>query len=73
VLGRKRVAPVIPASLVVVLLGIGVVELLDLDVDIVGPIEGGLPSFGLPEDVDYGALAAGGVAVMLVGSRRGWS
>ena len=71
VLGLKRVAPVVPASLVVVLIGIGVVELLDLDVDIVGPIDGGLPSFGLPEDVDYGALAAGGVAVMLVGFAEG--
>ena len=39
--------------------------------DIVGPIDGGLPSFGLPEDVDYGALAAGGVAVMLVGFAEG--
>ena len=46
-------------------------ELLDLDVDIVGHIDGGLPSFGLPEDVDYGALAAGGVAVMLVGFAEG--
>ena len=59
------------ASLVVVLIGIGVVELFGLDVDIVGPIDGGLPSFGLPEDVDYGALAAGGVAVMLVGFAEG--
>ena len=38
--------PIVPGSLVAVLLGIAVVELFDLDVDIVGHIDGGLPSFG---------------------------
>lgn len=71
VIGLRRVAPAIPASLVAVLGGIAVVQLLDLDIDIVGHIDGGLPSFGLPEDVDYGALAAGGIAVMLVGFAEG--
>jgi len=70
VLGLRRYVPAVPGSLVAVLLGIGVVEVLDLDVAIVGHIDGGLPSFGVP-DADYGALAAGGVAVMLVGFAEG--
>jgi MFS superfamily sulfate permease-like transporter len=72
VLGLRRLAPAVPGSLVVVLLGIVVVELFGLDshgLDIVGHIEGGLPSFGLPDvgASDYGALAAGAIGVMLVG------
>jgi sulfate permease, SulP family len=69
VLGLRRFAPVVPGSLVAVLLGILLVELFDLDVDIVGPIDSGLPSFGLPDAgaSDYGALAAGAIGVMLVG------
>ena len=76
VLGLKEVAPVVPGSLVAVLLGIVAVELFDLDdhgVAIVGQIESGLPSFGLP-DVDthrYLDLAASGVGVMLVGFAEG--
>lgn len=36
---------------------------------VVGPIKSGLPSFGLPDvrASDVGALAAGGIGVMLVG------
>jgi sulfate permease, SulP family len=72
VLGLKRVAPVVPGSLVAVLLGIALVELLDLDehgLDIVGTIDAGLPSLGLPDAGlgDYGDLAAGAIGVMLVG------
>ncbi|MDA0183437.1 SulP family inorganic anion transporter [Solirubrobacter phytolaccae] len=70
VLGLRRFVPGVPGSLVAVLLGIGVVQVLDLDIAIVGHIDGGLPSFGVP-DADYGALAAGGVAVMLVGFAEG--
>jgi sulfate permease, SulP family len=73
VLGLRRVAPVVPGSLAAVLLGIAAVEVLDLKVDIVGHIDGGLPSFGLPDLSlhQYGQLASGGVAVMLVGFAEG--
>lgn len=70
VIGLRRLAPGVPGSLVAVLAGIAAVQALDLDIDIVGHIDGGLPSFGVP-DADYGALAAGGVAVMLVGFAEG--
>ena len=58
-----------PGSLAAVLLGIVLVELLGLDVDIVGEIDSGLPSLGLPDASasDYGALAAGAIGVMLIG------
>ena len=48
----KRVAPVVPGSLVAVVFGILVVVLFGVDrkgVEIVGTIEGGLPSFGIPD------------------------
>ena len=51
-LGLRRFAPVVPGSLVAVALGIVAVELFDLDdhgVAIVGHIDGGLPSLGLPD------------------------
>jgi SulP family sulfate permease len=69
VLGLRRAAPAVPGSLVAVLLGIALVKLFDLDVDIVGHIDSGLPSFGLPDASasDYGSLAAGAVGVMLIG------
>ena len=73
VLGLRRVAPVVPGSLAAVLLGIAAVAALDLNVDIVGHIDGGLPSFGFP-DVSlhqFGQLASGGIAVMLVGFAEG--
>jgi sulfate permease, SulP family len=76
VVGLRRIAPIVPGSLVAVALGVGAVDLLDLDhhgVAIVGPIASGLPSVGLP-DVglhDFGSLAAGGIAVMLVGFAEG--
>ena len=76
VLGLRRFAPAVPASLVAVALGVIAVELLGLDdhgVDIVGSIEAGLPPLGLP-DVDagtYGDLAAGAVGIALVGFAEG--
>jgi high affinity sulfate transporter 1 len=76
VLVLKRVAPVVPGSLVVVLLAIGAVSLFDLDqhgLEIVGHIDSGLPSFGLP-DVPahrYLDLAGAAVGVMLVGFAEG--
>lgn len=76
VLGLKRLAPVVPGSLVAVLVGIAVVELFDLADDgvaIVGAIESGLPSVGLP-DVglsDYLDLVPAAAGVMLIGFAEG--
>jgi high affinity sulfate transporter 1 len=72
VLGLKRWLPVVPGSLVAVLLGIVAVHLLNLDqhgVKIVGPIQSGLPSFGLPDVAahSYLDLAPAAIGVMLVG------
>lgn len=72
----KRVAPVIPGSLLVVFLGIAAVEVFDLNhhgVEIVGHIDGGLPSLGFPNVSfdDLGQLSAGAIGVMLVGFAEG--
>ncbi len=73
VLGLKLYARGVPASLVVVLLGIFAVSLFDLDVAIVGQIESGLPSFGLPDVAadEYLDLAAAAIGVMLIGLMEG--
>jgi sulfate permease, SulP family len=77
VVGLRRFAPAVPASLVAVALGIVVVNVFDLDqhgVAIVGHIESGLPSIGLPHGVslsDYLATAASAFGVMLVGFGEG--
>jgi SulP family sulfate permease len=76
VLGLKRAAPVVPASLVAVLLGIVAVAIFDLDkhgLEIVGHIDSGLPSLGTPKVTltNLGDLAAGGIGVMLVGFAEG--
>jgi high affinity sulfate transporter 1 len=76
VVGLKEALPVIPGSLVAVLLGILAVVLFGLDehgVAIVGQIESGLPSLGLPDAQfeDYLSLNAGAVGVMLVGFAEG--
>jgi high affinity sulfate transporter 1 len=73
VLGLKKYAPVVPASLVAVLLGIAAVSVFDLDVAIVGPVDSGLPSFGLPDvpASDYLDLVAAAVGVMLIGFMEG--
>jgi MFS superfamily sulfate permease-like transporter len=76
VLGLRRVAPGVPGSLVAVAVGIVLVEVFSLQdhgVDIFGTIKSGLPTLGVP-DVglhDFGALAAGGIGVMLVGFAEG--
>ena len=72
VLGLKRWLPVVPGSLVTVLLGIAAVHLFSLaehGVEIVGPIQSGLPSFGLPNVSahSYLDLAPAAIGVMLVG------
>jgi SulP family sulfate permease len=76
VVGIRRVAPVVPGSLVAVVFGIVVVALFDMDrkgVEIVGTIKGGLPSLGFP-DVrlrDYLNLVPSAVGVALVGFAEG--
>lgn len=76
VLGLKRVAPRVPASLVVVGLGVLAVTLFSLDehgVSIVGTIESGLPAVGFPDIPfgDYGRLAGAAVGVAFVGFAEG--
>jgi high affinity sulfate transporter 1 len=76
VLGLKRWLPVVPASLVTVLLGIAAVHLFDLDrhgVEIIGKIQSGLPSLGLPDVAwhNYLDLVPAAFGVMLVGFAEG--
>jgi SulP family sulfate permease len=77
VLGLRHGAPLVPGALVAVILGSAAVALFNLDDDgvvIVGNIEGGLPSFGLPDVAarsDYFQLAAGGAAIVLVAFAEG--
>ncbi|HEX6867279.1 MAG TPA: SulP family inorganic anion transporter, partial [Candidatus Limnocylindrales bacterium] len=71
VVGFKEALPVVPGSLVAVAVGIGAVTMFDLDaqgVAIVGPIQGGLPTFGLPDvaPVDYLTLSSAALGVALV-------
>jgi high affinity sulfate transporter 1 len=70
--GLPRLARAIPGPLVAVVLGIGAVELFDLGahgVLIVGSIDPGLPSLGIPDvGLDrFGGLMAAALGVMLVG------
>lgn len=76
VLLLRRFVPRAPAPLIVVILGIVAVSLLNLDakgVDIVGHIDAGLPSLGLPDLAwsDYTGLAGSAVGVLLVGFAEG--
>jgi SulP family sulfate permease len=76
VVGLRRAAPSVPGSLVAVALAVVAVKLLDLDehgVAIVGQIDSGLPSVGLPDVAagDYGRLAGAAIGVMLVGFAEG--
>ncbi len=77
VLGLRRWLPLVPGSLVAVLLGIAAVSVLDLvekGVEIVGAIESGLPSVGLPQGRgldDYLLLIGAAVGVVLVGFAEG--
>jgi sulfate permease, SulP family len=76
VLLLRRWLPLVPGSLVAVLLGIAAVALLDLEakgVAIVGPIDAGLPRLGLPDAgaTDYLTLVGAAVGVLLVGYAEG--
>jgi sulfate permease, SulP family len=76
ILVLKRYLPLVPASLVVVLAGIAAVALFGLDdegLEIVGPIESGLPTFALPDvGLDhYLALVGPAVGVLLIGFAEG--
>jgi SulP family sulfate permease len=76
VLALRRFAPALPAPLVAVAFGIVAVYALNLQhhgVKIVGHIDGGLPSFGLPgvPSGDYLKLAGPAVGIMLVGFAEG--
>nr|WP_271212835.1 SulP family inorganic anion transporter [Rhodococcus wratislaviensis]GLK39583.1 sodium-independent anion transporter [Rhodococcus wratislaviensis] len=77
VLGFKRWLPLLPGSLLAVLLGIAAVTVFGLDgrgVDIVGHIDSGLPSVGLPDGVgfdDYIDLLGPAVGVLLIGFAEG--
>ncbi len=77
VLGFKRWLPLVPGSLLAVLLGIAAVAVFGLDgrgVDIVGHIDSGLPSVGLPDGVgfdDYIDLLGPAVGVLLIGFAEG--
>ena len=77
VLGLKRWLPILPGSLIAVLLGIAAVAVLDLEargVAIVGQIESGLPALGLPAGTsgrDYLQLVGPAVGLLLVGFAEG--
>ena len=75
-LALRRFLSAVPGALVVVVLSIVLVKVFDLDehgLAVIGSIDSGLPSFGLPDASasDYGALAAGAIGVMLVGFAEG--
>jgi SulP family sulfate permease len=77
VLGLRRFAPLVPGSLVAVILGVIAVKLFDLadeGVDIVGDIASGLPELGTPDGVgfnDYLRAAGAAAGIMLVGFAEG--
>jgi high affinity sulfate transporter 1 len=76
VLGLRRVAPIVPASLVAVVFGVVVVKLFDLEqhgVEIVGHIKSGLPHLGLPtiHSGDLFGLSSAAAGVMLIGFAEG--
>ncbi len=77
VLGLRRAAPRIPASLVAVAAGVAAVLLFDLDshgVEIVGNIDSGAPDLGFPSGFSFGDardLIPGSIGIALVGFAEG--
>ncbi len=74
VVGLKMWNPVVPASLVAVLLGILAVHLFGLEgVATVGAIKSGLPSFGIPEvsGSDFLSLLGASFGVMVIAFAEG--
>ncbi|AVH25539.1 SulP family inorganic anion transporter [Nocardia cyriacigeorgica] len=77
VLGLQRWLPLVPGSLLAVLLGIAAVTVFDLDdrgVAIVGHIDAGLPSVGMPDGIgvaDLIDLLGPAVGVLLIGFAEG--
>ncbi len=75
VVGFRRWLPAVPGSLVAVIFGIAAVAIFDLGstIDIVGEIQSGLPTLGLPDAPlsDYLAIAPACVGVMLIGFAEG--
>ena len=77
VMALRHYAPVVPGSLVAVIVGVVAVDLFDLadkGVAIVGEIDSGLPSLGTPDGVgfdDYLASAWAALGIMLVGFAEG--
>ncbi|MBM2621048.1 sulfate permease [Actinoplanes sp. LDG1-06] len=64
----QRLLPKVPAILVAVVGAIGAVTVLDLDVDVVGPLPRGFPPFTIPTVSwdELGILAAAAVGITLV-------
>lgn len=65
----KRFAPRIPGTLVVVVLGILLVWLADVDdagVELIDPVPSGLPAPGLPDLTQIGALLPGALAIAVM-------
>jgi high affinity sulfate transporter 1 len=77
VLVLRRWLPLVPGSLVAVLIGIAAVAIFNLDtkgVAIVGHIDSGLPHFGapdIPKAHDYLPLTGSAIGVLLVGYAEG--
>lgn len=77
VLGCRRWLPRLPGSLIAVLLGVAAVPLLglvDRGVAIVGPIQAGLPTIGIPSGhglSDYLGLVSAAAGILLLGFVEG--
>ncbi|MBL7258166.1 sulfate permease [Actinoplanes sp. LDG1-01] len=68
ILGLQKLLPRVPAILVAVVGAIAAVTLMDLDVDVVGPLPQGFPPFTIPTVSlhEFGLLAAAAVGITLV-------
>jgi sulfate permease, SulP family len=77
IFGLREKAPLLPASLVAVAIGLGAVVVFGLDdkgVAIIGNIDSGAPTLGLPSGVagsDFLDLAPGAVGVLVIGFAEG--